>query len=134
MHNKHDHAIVTEEELAEAAVAERVTPQDLLDNVKHVAYFSAYQGAVKAAYADAEAEGTRHGEAVEEVPESLKLLTICVITLQNGFTVMGQSACAHPENFNADFGKRLAYTDAEAKMWPLMGYHLKQKLFEKGIG
>lgn len=57
------------------------------------------------------------------------LLTMCVLTLANGFTVTGESACAAPENFNEDLGKKIAYENAFNKIWQLEGYLLKQALF-----
>lgn len=57
-------------------------------------------------------------------------LTICCLTLKNGFTVTGESACASPENFNQEIGERIAFTNAREKIWALEGYLLKQKLFE----
>ncbi len=60
----------------------------------------------------------------------LGVLTICVLTLQNGFTVTGESACASPENYNQALGEQYAYDDAFRHVWPLEGYLLKQKLFE----
>ena len=63
-------------------------------------------------------------------PQSLELLTFCVITLKNGFTVTGESACVSPENFDAEIGKKIAYDNARNKIWQLEGYLLKQKLFE----
>ncbi len=65
------------------------------------------------------------------VSDSTKLLTICVLTLQNGFTVTGESACASPENFDAEIGHRVARENAKQKIWPLMGYALKQQLHDK---
>lgn len=59
-------------------------------------------------------------------------LTICIITLQNGFTVTGESACADPAMFNAEIGQRIAQDNAEKKIWPLMGYALKQELYLAG--
>lgn len=56
------------------------------------------------------------------------LLTICILTLANGFTVLGQSACAVPGNFKLDVGQRLAEQDAQNKIWALMGYELKTKV------
>ena len=56
---------------------------------------------------------------------SLDLLTICVITTQNGFTVTGESACASPENFDQELGSKIALDNAKQKLWPLMGYALK---------
>lgn len=60
------------------------------------------------------------------------LLTMCVLDLQNGFTVLGQSACADERNFDAQIGEELAYLDAYSKLWPLEGYLLRQRLHEQG--
>ena len=57
-------------------------------------------------------------------------LTVCCLTLQNGFTVPGESACASPENFNAELGRKIARESARNKIWALEGYLLKQKLSE----
>lgn len=65
-----------------------------------------------------------------EAHSPLKLLTICVLVLQNGFTVTGESACASPENFDAELGRKIARANAVNKIWPLEGYLLKQRLFE----
>lgn len=56
------------------------------------------------------------------------LLTLCIIELANGFTVVGQSACASPENYNQDIGERLARSDAFSKIWALEGYLLRERL------
>ena len=64
------------------------------------------------------------------VPVSLSTLTFCVLTLENGFTVTGESACASPENFNAEIGRKIARENAVNKIWMLEGYLLKQKLSE----
>jgi hypothetical protein len=58
----------------------------------------------------------------------LHLLTFCVLVLKNGFTVTGESACASPENFDAEIGRRIARANAVNKIWPLLGYELKTKL------
>ncbi len=55
-------------------------------------------------------------------------LTVCCLTLQNGFTVTGESACASPENYNAELGEKIAKENARDKIWALEGYLLKQKL------
>ena len=57
-------------------------------------------------------------------------LTICVLTLENGFTVTGESACASPENYNKALGEKYAYENAFEHVWRLEGYLLKQRLFE----
>lgn len=55
-------------------------------------------------------------------------LTVCCLTLANGFTVLGESACASPENFNAEIGQRIAKTNAREKIWALEGYALRERL------
>lgn len=57
-------------------------------------------------------------------------LTVCVLTLVNGFTVTGESACASPENYDQDIGEHYARKDAERKIWPLEGYLLRQQLHD----
>jgi hypothetical protein len=57
-----------------------------------------------------------------------KLLTLCVLVLQNGFTVTGESACASRENFDAELGRKIARQHAVNKIWGLEGYLLKQRL------
>lgn len=58
-------------------------------------------------------------------------LTVCVITLRNGFTVVGKSACASLENFNKDLGERIARADAERQIWALEGYALRERLYQQ---
>lgn len=58
------------------------------------------------------------------------VLTVCVLTLENGFTVTGESACASHANYNKEIGDRIARGNAKEKIWVLEGYLLKQKLFE----
>ena len=60
------------------------------------------------------------------------VLTVCVLTLENGFTVTGESACASPSNYNKEIGDRIARDNAKEKIWVLEGYLLKQRLFEEG--
>lgn len=63
------------------------------------------------------------------VDPAFELLTISAIKVVNGFTVIGESACASPENFDAEIGAKLAREDAKKKIWPLEGYLLKSKLW-----
>jgi hypothetical protein len=55
-------------------------------------------------------------------------LTICIITMVNGFMVHGVSAPASPSNFDAEVGKRYAYDNAFKQLWQLEGYLLREKL------
>ena len=114
-----------EKEIQEKGLtAPRITPADIEANIKSEHYFTAFDGAV-----------SKGDHAVYdgswEVPRSiqaLELLTFCVLVLRNGFTVTGESACASPENFDAELGRKRARQNAVNKIWPLMGYELKSKL------
>ena len=56
------------------------------------------------------------------------VLTVCVITLTNGFTVTGESACASPENYNKEIGSKISFDNAREKIWQLVGFLLVDKL------
>lgn len=96
--------------------AARVTPQDIERAITSEHYFTAGQAV--------EQQTAPH----EQIPTSLYLLTFCVLTLRNGFTVTGESACASPENFDAEKGRNIARQNAVQKIWPLLGYELRTKL------
>jgi hypothetical protein len=66
------------------------------------------------------------GEAYYVFPGSL--LTVCCLTLANGFTVTGDCACVSPANFNAELGQKIARGHARDKIWALEGYLLKDRL------
>ena len=55
-------------------------------------------------------------------------LTVCCLTLRNGFSVIGESAAASPENFNAEIGRKIARSNARDKIWALEGYALRERL------
>ena len=98
--------------------APRITPTDIQANIASEVYFTAYEGAKYARIIRSEPDNS----------DALKLLTFCVLVLKNGFTVTGESACASPENFDAEIGRKIARENATQKMWPLMGYELKSNL------
>jgi len=58
-------------------------------------------------------------------------LTVCCLTLVNGFNVTGESACVSPENFDKELGEKIALGKAMEKVWMPEAYMLKQRLFEK---
>lgn len=64
-------------------------------------------------------------------PTAVPHLTICVVVLQNGFSLVGKSAPADPQNFNVIAGQKFAYDDALRQMWPLEGYLLRERLAGK---
>lgn len=55
--------------------------------------------------------------------------TLCILTLENGYTIKGLSACVDASNFNVNVGRQIAYEDALRQIWPLEGYLLAQKLY-----
>lgn len=73
------------------------------------------------------------GYARSDNPEIAKLdplntMTLCILVMENGFTLIGKSAPADPGNFNAELGKKFAREDAIRQLWPLEGYALREKL------
>ena len=60
-------------------------------------------------------------------------LTVCCLTLRNGYQVTGESAAASPANFNDELGRRIARDNARNKIWGLEGYLLRQKLHEQMV-
>ena len=122
-----DHSI-EQEIVAKGLTAPRVTPADIEANIASEHYFTAADGAFAADDGQHSVTANRR-----EIPTSLDLLTFCVLVLKNGFTVTGESACASPENFDAELGRKIARQNAVAKIWPLMGYALKNKLAEGAL-
>ena len=120
---------IEQEIQAKGLTAPRITPDDLKGNIVSEHYFTAYQGDAKAVEDAAFSGGSiMDAAASRPTPDSLRLLTFCVLVLRNGFTVTGESACASPENFDADIGRKIARDNAVAKIWPLMGYELRSRL------
>lgn len=113
---------IEREIIEKGKTAPRVTPADLQANIVGEHYFTAGDGFAGAAALTVEAGGTI------AAPEQLDLLTFCVLILRNGFTVTGESACASPENYDEAIGRKIARQNAEQKIWPLMGYALKEQL------
>jgi len=61
-------------------------------------------------------------------------MTVCCLTLANGYTVVGQSAAASPENFDEEIGRKVARADARDKIWQLEGYLLRDQLARREEG
>lgn len=107
---------IEQEIQAKGKTAARVTPADIEAEIVGEHYFSAQNG-VDGCYS--------HGSPQHK---ALGLLTFCVLVLKNGFTVTGESACASPENYDAEIGRKIARGNAVQKIWPLLGYELRSKL------
>lgn len=91
----------TEEELKAAAVAPRVTEEEIPAEIKTVEYN--YVG----------------------------LMTMCVLTFHNGFKVLGQSACASPENYNKEFGEQFAFRDAKRQIGAFLGFRICEARYKE---
>ena len=124
MHNvlspRYDDAAIESMIQSKGKTAPRVTPADIEAAIASEHYFTAAEGQMGATGDDS--------SAPFHAAHPLSLLTFCVLVLRNGFTVTGESACASPENFNADIGRKIARANAVSKVWPLMGYELKTRL------
>jgi hypothetical protein len=106
---------------AGANVAPRIKPSDIAANIASEFYFTAGDGVLGA---------SEMGTRPAGIADSLNRLIFCTLVLRNGFTVTGESACVSPENYNAEIGRRIARENAIAKVWPLMGYALKQRMHD----
>lgn len=109
--------------VAKGLTAPRITQGDLERNIVCETYFTADEGTIGASIENKVGIPTH---------DSLKLLTFCVLVLRNGFIVTGESACVSPENFDAEIGRKIARENAVQKIWPLMGYELKERMLAKG--
>ncbi|MBG4448712.1 hypothetical protein I5F71_02860 [Pseudomonas aeruginosa] len=112
---------IEQEIQAKGLTAPRVTPADIEASIASEHFFIA-------------SDAIQHQNAVHACGDdgwylaATQLLTFCVLQLRNGFTVTGESACASPENFDAEVGRKIARQNAVAKVWPLLGYELRTRL------
>lgn len=95
---------VTEQELQAKAVAPRVTQADVEASISKVEFM-----------------------LPTEYP-ALGTTTLCILTLVNGFTIRGYSACVSLANYNEDIGTRLAKEHAVRQIWDFLGFALMTKL------
>ena len=101
----------SEDRAAEGATAPRVTLDDIISKIAHAVFFTG--GEAAAAFGGA-----------TDYPANLNGLTVCLLTMANGFTVVGKSAPASLENFDAEKGREFAHEDAIRQLWTLEGYLL----------
>lgn len=118
--------VIEREIQAKGLTAPRITPSDIEANIKSEHYFTAADGSAGRAYHETTENVFEYANNQE-----LQLLTFCVLILKNGFTVTGESACASPENFDAEIGRKIARQNAVQKIWPLMGYNLRSQLAQE---
>lgn len=56
-------------------------------------------------------------------------VTICSVTLDNGFSVRGESACVDPARFNKEMGEKIAKDNAINELWQLLGFMVAEDLY-----
>ena len=108
----------TEAECAEGRTAPRVSLSDIKKKIAGEYYYNAGSLARSFGHPD---------------HPSLSVLTICLVVLDNGFTIIGKSAPASSDNFDEALGQKLAYEDAIRQIWPLMGCALREYLYGRDI-
>lgn len=98
-----DHEIESEIQ-AKGLVAPRITPADIKENIVATEY-------------------------VTHVSQSGQIMRWAILTVRNGFAVVGApSVAVSAENDDEEIGKKIALENSMNELWPLMGYALKQKL------
>ena len=108
---------------AQGATAPRVTLESMQDRVVGEFYLNGAD-LVRPIMSDSE----NHSMGMQHCHKSLSALTICVLVLDNGFTLVGKSAPASIENFDNEKGCTFAKEDALRQLWPLEGYLLRNRL------
>lgn len=101
--------------VAAVATTPRVTLADIEGRIDHEFYVTG-------------SEATGVESLPERLHQSLGVLTICILAMKNGFMVLGKSAPASPENFDADLGRKFAREDCIRQVWQLEGYALRNQL------
>ncbi len=96
-----DLAVTDDEAAAVAKTPNRVTLDDMLSKIEREEYIR---------------------------PIYMQHMTICVLSMRNGFAVVGHSAPADPKNYDQKLGKKFAKEDAIRKLWALEGYALRERL------
>jgi hypothetical protein len=111
-----------EAECAAVAVAPRVS----LSDIENAIYGEYCFNAGEILENDAKVHG--YAPAPQQHVKPLSVLTICVLIFENGFTVIGKSAPASPENYDKALGRKFAREDAIRQSWQLFGFALRDKL------
>lgn len=111
-------ADIEKEIVDKGKTAPRVTPESIDETIIAETYFGGGEGSAVSMPGN-----TKTGVSIIE---ALHCLTICVLVLKNGFTVVGKSACASPENFDAEIGRKIARADA-IREHPSRPWNLKRR-------
>lgn len=78
-------------------------------------------------------------QQIEEIVEQSEFETFhrvfgkqCVVVakLPDGFTIVGESACVDPDNYDESIGVAIAMKRIEDEIWKLQGYLLQNRIYE----
>jgi hypothetical protein len=102
--------------IAAGKTASRLRPEDIDERVEASYYMRA-------------SDIFGHLPMTDKVRTALSCLTIGVVVSDNGFTLVGESACVSPDNFDPEIGGAIAVSKAREKLWALEGYLLREVLY-----
>lgn len=100
-----------------------ITRVEVLAEIVSYHYFVGGDGVYGAAHKAGDHE-------VQTFPAALDMVTICIVTLRCGVTVVGTAFCADPEKFSAELGREAARADAIRQLWPFIIFRQKDREFE----
>lgn len=113
----------------QSALPEKVTPADIAAEIASEWYFTARDGVL----GELSSDGVPPTPFEKQnLPQTLGLITICVLVLKNGIKVLGHSSCVRPEIFDAELGRKYAREAAIKDVWPLLGFRLADQLLAAG--
>lgn len=107
--------------------APRITVQDLEDAIAYEYYVRGSQATDRTTVV----LGSPKAMTGCPVTDALDRLTICIIVLHNGYTVVGTSSCVASENFDEAKGRQLAREKALDQLWTILGYQLREQLWKE---
>jgi len=97
----------------------RVTEKQVSEAIKAVAYINM----------DAAVQGQNLID--EDSLDDLKRMTQCIIVMQNGFIVTGESVCVDLADFDSELGQEYAYKAALDKVYTVLGYENRTRMVEQ---
>lgn len=113
-----DSLSVTEALSAKGATHPRVSLDDIKAEIAGENYINAGDAAVRCG---------------QPASAGMHLMTVCFLTMRNGYIVVGKSAPASPENYDQEKGRTFAREDAIRQLYPLMGFSLRDNLARQSV-
>lgn len=109
----------------------QVTKEMVENEIVSVNYFTGSQGLAGANFAELFPCSDNNHELVEETAKAyreansrLNILTICVLTVKNGFTFVGTSVPIDFKAFDEKKGREIARERAVEQVWKFLGFRI----------